>query len=208
MSTVDIRGSTVEKPGGKRRFRWHGGKRTVAVQLCALVGAGVLLAACGSGTTASPSGTSGSNASQTLAVKHQNGIGTMLVDSSGKTVYFTSQEANGKIACTSECLSFWHPVLASGSTPPTVSGVTGLTVVHRTDNNQEQLAYQGKPLYTFVQDSSSGDVSGNNFMDSFGGTDFTWHVATVTGSAGAPAPAPSTTMGGTTSGGGGGYSGY
>lgn len=50
------------------------------------------------------------------------------------------------------------------------------------------MTYEGKPLYTFAEDPSPGEVTGNGFADDFGGTSFTWHVA-----------APGSVSGGTTS---------
>ena len=41
-----------------------------------------------------------------------------------------------------------------------------------------QVTFGGKPLYTFVQDSP-GQVTGNGVTDSFGGTSFTWTVAST-----------------------------
>jgi hypothetical protein len=63
------------------------------------------------------------------------------------------------------------------------------------------VTFDGKPLYSFVQDSP-GKVTGNGFSDSFGGTNFTWTAATAGG-------APSNSGGTTTTSGsnGGGYSG-
>ena len=51
----------------------------------------------------------------------------------------------------------------------------------------------GKPLYTFAEDSGPNTVTGNGAKDAFGGTSFTWHVA---------APGAVTT---TSTSGGGGY---
>jgi hypothetical protein len=48
--------------------------------------------------------------------------------------------------------------------------------------------------YTFRLDTAAGQAHGNNFHDSFNGTNFTWQVVTASGKpagAGSPAPAPS-----------------
>lgn len=156
----------------------------------ALAGAATLLAACGS-TTGKGGGAAGNS---TLDTTDRQGVGTTLVDSAGKTVYFADQEAGGELKCVKDCLEFWFPVLADGGKAPTVNGVRDLGVLHRSDDGKEQLTYQGKPLYTFQLDKSAGDIKGNAFEDDFGGTHFVWHAATV----GDHAPAP-------TNGGGGGY---
>ncbi len=54
-------------------------------------------------------------------------------------------------------------------------------------------SWNGKPLYTFVQDARSGRVTGNGATDSFGGMSFTWHAAIVGKTA---APSKTTTTNG------------
>jgi hypothetical protein len=77
--------------------------------------------------------------------------------------------------------------------------------VKRSDGTS-QVTFGGKPLYSFVQDSS-GQVTGNGFTDSFGGTNFTWTVATASGSAASSSPTTSSGSSSSSSGGygGGGY---
>ena len=99
--------------------------------LSGLAAAAVLVAACGSpsGSTASP-GAGGNAASpggggnapaadRVVSTRQLGGIGTVLVDSSGMTIYTPKQpqEAVGKIRCTGSCLSFWLPVTASSASP-------------------------------------------------------------------------------------------
>jgi predicted lipoprotein with Yx(FWY)xxD motif len=136
-----------------------------------------------------------------LATRDLSGLGTVLVDSSGKTVYASEQEASGKIMCTGGCLSFWFPVKVSqGATLSAASGVTGkLGKIHRKDDGATQLTLNGKPLYTFQLDQAPGQTQGNNFKDSFSGINFTWHALTASGS-----PAKSGQSGGS-GGSGGGY---
>jgi len=183
--------------GPQRRLR-----RGAALSI--LAAAAVLVAACGSpgGSTASTggggnAGGSGNAAAVTGAVstRQLSGIGTALVDSSGKTIYIPKKpaEANGKIKCTGSCLSFWFPVTAS-STNSASSGLPGkLGTIHRPDG-KTQLTYNGKPLYTFRLDTAAGQAHGSNFTDSFSGTSFTWEVVAASGTAGgagSPAPSPS-----------------
>jgi len=168
--------------GGMARHAWPAG-------LAAVAAAG-LLAACGSAGTGGGSGAGGASAAQgtagsratAISVRKVPGVGTVLVDRSGKTLYSPQQEADGKIACTGSCLSFWFPVRAAAGgdlRPP--SGVTGaLGMVHR-PGGVTQLTYNGKPLYTFRLDQAPGQVHGNDFTDKFGGTAFTWHVLTTSG---------------------------
>jgi len=110
------------------------------------------------------------------------GVGTVLVDRSGKTLYSPQQEAHGTIMCTGGCLSFWFPVpVTAGATVHVPAGVTGvLGTVHR-PGGLTQLTYNGKPLYTFRLDQVPGQAHGNNFTDHFGAASFTWHAVTTSG---------------------------
>jgi predicted lipoprotein with Yx(FWY)xxD motif len=167
----------------------------------------MLLAACGSSSssnkssaeTSSQPASTQSSASSALVKTASNGTvgGTILVDAKGMTLYHLSGEQNGKFICTSsECVGVWHPLTATaGSTP---SGVASLGTVKRPDGT-EQVTYKGMPLYTFVQDTTEGDVKGQGIKDVG-----TWSAVTTTASS-ASAPATTTTRSTPSSSGGKGY---
>jgi predicted lipoprotein with Yx(FWY)xxD motif len=163
----------------------------------ALAAACGLIAACGSSSGAS-SGSATSHET-VVSVKNLPGIGTVLVDSAGMTLYSPQQEADGKIMCTGSCLSFWFPVqVTAGATLHAPASVTGkLGTIHRADNGMTQLTINGRPLYTFRLDQAPGQDHGNNYTDHFGSNSFTWHAITTSGtpatSAGKANPAPSYT---------------
>ena len=131
---------------------------------------------------------------------------TILVDSSGMTLYALTGESSGKFICTAKsCLAVWHPLAVSAGATP--SGVSSLGVVKRPDGT-EQVAYNGRPLYTFTPDTRPGEASGQGLKDVG-----TWSAVTVSGepSTESGATPASTEMGGSgeekqsSSGGGGGY---
>jgi len=108
----------------------------------------------------------------------------LLVDRAGRTLYAASQEGSGKaIKCTGSCLGFWLPLTA---TQPAVRGegiaANRLDTVERPDNGKMQVAFDGKPLYTFKLDTAAGMTKGDGITDSFDGTTFAWHAATLDGS--------------------------
>jgi predicted lipoprotein with Yx(FWY)xxD motif len=169
------------------------------------------LAACG-GSSNSDNGSSNaasaapaqtSAGSGTVSTKSVSGVGTVLVDSKGNALYTNDQDTPSRIACTGECQSFWIPLMASSGGQPTSADSS---VQAKLGVEQGLVTFDGKPLYTFVQDSP-GQVNGNGFQDSFGGTNFTWTVA-ATGSASASTGSASSSSGGTTSSGGGSMGGY
>ena len=176
---------------GPSRTGWGGpGRRAIAAGLGA-VAVAALVAACGG-----PGGIYGTSGGSAAGTAHQApashgeeisartlpGVGTVLVNRSGKTLYSPQQEAHGAIMCTGGCLSFWFPVPATtGATMHAPAGVTGvLGTVHR-PGGLTQLTYNGKPLYTFRLDQAPGQAHGNNFTDHFGAASFTWHAVTTSG---------------------------
>lgn len=91
-----------------------------------------------------------------------------LVDAKGMTVYTFDKDAadSGKSACTGKCAQNWPPVQAGDAQPS-----APYSIVTR-DDGTRQLAYKGKPLYTFVKDKKPGDKTGDKKMDN------AWHVVT------------------------------
>lgn len=155
-----------------------------------IAGAGVLafgLSACGSTDTGDGTAAAGTS-STTVGLRSIDAIGTTLVDQTGRTLYMTDQDTASKLACDNQaCTSIWKPLtVTAGQTPTGPDEIASkLTVVKRADG--DQVAYDGKPLYTFVKDDAPGVVLGNGAKDSFGGPDLTWHAVTTNG----PAPAQS-----------------
>jgi predicted lipoprotein with Yx(FWY)xxD motif len=159
----------------------------------------LVVASCSSsGTTSSPAKAGGAT---TVAVQTVAGA-KVLVDGSGRTLYFSDQEsAAHKVLCASSaCEAIWSPLTVPSGTQPSgpADVAAALTTVPRPGGGR-QVALHGAPLYTFSFDHSAGDANGNGQQDSFDGTDFTWRTATVSGAAAAPPSSPS---------GGGGYGGY
>ncbi|HEY7174051.1 MAG TPA: hypothetical protein VH442_03955 [Micromonosporaceae bacterium] len=155
----------------------------------AAIASAMIAAGCASGSgSAGSSGTAqGAGSGTTVTVHNVPGVGTTLVDGSGKTLYFADQETSGTIKCLNACLRFWSPLTVSSGVAPTASaGVGGtLSTVHRPDGPM-QVTLDGKPLYRFSLDNGPGQTSGNGVTDMFDGTQFNWHAAVASGSA-APA---------------------
>jgi hypothetical protein len=83
--------------------------------------------------------------------------------------------------------------LAGGK--PTASAHAGKLAVITHPNGTKQVTANGKPLYTFAEDSP-GRATANGFTDDFGGHHFTWnvvHAGGKTNTAGGTSTAPSST---------------
>jgi predicted lipoprotein with Yx(FWY)xxD motif len=175
----------------------------VVVRGSGLLGSGVgvagvalaLLVGCGGGT----GGSSAAGGGATVSARQISGVGRTLVDSGGRTLYFAEQEADGQIKCVADCLRFWQPLtVSSGAAPTAGAGVAGMLATVSRPDGSSQVTYNGKPLYTFLRDGGVGQAGGNGFKDSFGGVDFLWHAAAVSGPASpgsGSTPAPANTGG-------------
>jgi predicted lipoprotein with Yx(FWY)xxD motif len=145
----------------------------------AALAASLVLAACGGGGSDSSGSATAASSGMTVAVKSIDGIGDVLVDSSGKALYASDVEADGKVRCTGGCTSFWKPLTVDSSKPTVASDVGKVGVVSRPDGTK-QVTVGGKLLYTFSEDSP-GKVEGNGFADDFDGRHFTWNAVLAGG---------------------------
>ena len=139
--------------------------------------------AAGGNSSSAPAAAGGNTVSQKTIGSQQ-----VLVDSSGKTLYWFAIDTSGASKCSGTCLTFW-PVVKGPVTAG--SGVTGtLGTITRSDGSM-QATYLGHPLYTYIGDKSPGQNKGNG-VNASGGL---WWEMTVNGSTPSPSAA----------GGGGGY---
>ena len=134
-------------------------------------------AAGGSSSSSSPSAASNagvSSSSVTVSAKSVAGLGTVLVNQKGQTLYLLTSEKGGKITCTasSGCLHAWPEInLPSGAKAATAgSGVkSSLLGTVKGGAGKTEVTYHGWPLYTFIGDSSAGEAKGQG-LTNFGGT--------------------------------------
>jgi len=93
-------------------------------------------------------------------------LGTILVDSQGKTLYYFANDvpASGASSCNGQCAGVW-PVFSSDtikvSSPLDPADFGTIT---RTDGTK-QTTYHGWPLYYYQADTKPGDVKGENVLD-------------------------------------------
>jgi predicted lipoprotein with Yx(FWY)xxD motif len=166
-------------------------RRPLVAGLAAVAAAGLLAACSGGNGPAAAAGSAGNGkdaGATTISTRMVTGVGMVLTDQSGKTLYSPRQEAHGAIKCTGSCLGFWFPVTVSSQAKPSAdSAVTGtLGSIQRSDDHSRQLTYDGEPLYTFRLDDGPGQIHGNNFTDQFGGETFNWQAVTANGTAATP----------------------
>ena len=145
------------------------------------LGTATTVAACGSSSSSTAVGAS-SAASATISATSVPGVGTVLVNGQGQTLYMLTSEKGGKITCTQAngCTQAWpETLLTNGATTAKAgSGVQSslLGTVKDASGNLE-VTYNHWPLYTFSGDSGSGVAKGQA-LTSFGGT---WYVLNGSG---------------------------
>lgn len=113
-------------------------------------------------TTAAPTATSaGKTTSKPTVATATTKLGKILVDSKGMTLYISAGDTTpGTSSCVGACATIWPPLAVTG-TPTYAAGLTAskFTTITRTDG-KKQLAYNGKPLYTFASDTAPGATTG------------------------------------------------
>jgi predicted lipoprotein with Yx(FWY)xxD motif len=147
-----------------------------AVPLAALT-----LAACGgSGTTSTASSgppRTADGTPATIGVANNGGLGKILVDSHGKTLYLFQRDSGTRSACSGACAAAWPPLRASHK-PVVSSGANPsmVTTAPRSDGAR-QVVYNGHPLYGFSGDKNPGDTNGQG-VTAFGGA---WYAVSPAG---------------------------
>ena len=172
---------------------------TLKRSITLLVGAAVVtvaaltVAACGSGggtATALPKTSSGQPATVGVA---SSGLGKILVDSQGRTLYLFQKDSGTTSACIGACADDWPPLRANGE-PTSGDGATAsLLGTSRQADGRSQVTYDGHPLYRYEGDQKPGDTNGQG-ITLFGAA---WFALTPAGSQVSGKPS--------NSGGGGGY---
>ena len=195
---------------GKNKFKHRRGPlRSWLLAGGLALGTAVTAAACGSSSSGTAAGSPGSSApagassaaSATISAKSVPGVGTVLVNGQGQTLYMLTSEKDGKITCTQTngCTQAWpETLLANGAAAATAGrGVQSslLGTVKDASGNLE-VTYNHWPLYTFSGDSGPGVAKGQA-LTSFGGT---WYVLNGSGN-----PVTSSQSANASSGGGYGY---
>jgi predicted lipoprotein with Yx(FWY)xxD motif len=86
------------------------------------------------------------------------GLGTILVNSEGFTLYVFEVDVDGESTCYESCADKWPAVPASTDIGSDLDASL-FGSVSRTDG-PDQLTINGQPLYTYAPDSQPGDTKG------------------------------------------------
>ena len=116
-------------------------------------------------STAAALAPSGSAARATTVATAANGLGRILVDGRGRTLYLFEKDKRAQSECSGVCIAYWPPLLAKGKW----IGINGvkqslLASIRRADGSR-QLTYAGHPLYLFSGDTKRGQTNGEGLTD-------------------------------------------
>jgi predicted lipoprotein with Yx(FWY)xxD motif len=91
-------------------------------------------------------------------------LGDILVDGKGMTLYMFTADADGKSACSGDCLVNWPVLAGEGATPGAGLAAADFGSITR-DDGSKQVTFNGMPLYYFAGDKAAGDVAGQGLGD-------------------------------------------
>jgi predicted lipoprotein with Yx(FWY)xxD motif len=159
------------------------------VPLMALAGAACGGSGGGNAATAAtpPKTTHATSATVGLA---NTGLGSLLVDSTGRTLYLFEADSGTNSACSGACAAAWPPLLAHGK--PTVGSGLNASLIGtaKRSNGTEQVTY-----------NAAGQTTGQG-LTAFGAP---WYVLSAAGDAITTQPSSSSTSSTSSSGGSGAY---
>ncbi|MFL5826347.1 MAG: hypothetical protein ACJ76V_07470 [Thermoleophilaceae bacterium] len=138
--------------------------------------AAVAMGAVGYATSVAGGEGAAAKARPTVALR-ATGLGKILVDGKGRTLYEFGKDRHGKSSCSDACAAVWPPLIVSGKARAG-KGVDAakLTTVKRSDGTT-QAVYNHHPLYRFAPDSKAGDTKGQG-VNGFGAR---WYVLNAAG---------------------------
>ncbi len=142
----------------------------------AIIVIATLVSACGNSSVSSDGSSSvaaskvstASGAAADVSAASVSGVGSVLVDSKGFTLYYLKTDAGGNSTCMGKCAAAWPPLLlpAGASSPTGGAGVTGQLGTIRRPDGTTQVTYDGWPLYGFVKDQP-GQATGQGVANFF-----------------------------------------
>ena len=139
-----------------------------------LLGVAILVAVAATTSVAFGATRAGTGAKVAVA---NTGLGPVLVDGRGRTLYLFAKDRNGKSACAGQCAGYWPPLITSGKPVATAGAKASLLGTTRRPDGRLQVTYNHHPLYTFVKDTRKGQTNGEE-LRAFGAE---WYAVSATG---------------------------
>jgi predicted lipoprotein with Yx(FWY)xxD motif len=128
------------------------------IAVVAALAAAVAIAAAGSGVAAVRHTAKGATV-QTRKIK---GLGTVLVNSRGLTLYMFKPDKQKRVTCKGQCAAIWPPLKLKAGQRPTAGGAAKKSLLGSDKNPSggRVVTYNHWPLYRYVGDTKPGQATG------------------------------------------------
>jgi predicted lipoprotein with Yx(FWY)xxD motif len=129
-------------------------------------------------------------AKHTVVKTRSTSLGTILVDSHGRTLYLFRKDKGRRSHCSGSCAQAWPPLITHARPKARGGARQSMLSTSRRGNGAKQVLYNGHPLYRYAFDSAAGDTNGEG-LNAFGAR---WFAVSPSGraitSSSAPPPSP------------------
>ena len=152
------------------------------IGLCAalvLAVAGLVAGCGGSGSKSGVAGASHVLRSATVKTRKINGLGVVLVNGRGLTLYMFKPDRHKRVTCKGSCAVAWPPLKLKKGQRPTAGGAARQKLLgsDRNPSGGRVVTYNRWPLYRYIADSKPGQANGQA-TNLNGGL---WYVLSPTG---------------------------
>lgn len=101
-----------------------------------------------------------STSSSTTVSTAKTGLGMVVANARGRTLYLFEKDSRRHSACSGACAAFWPPLIAHGKPMARGGAKQALLGTIKRSNGARQVTYAGHPLYLYVQDTTRGETTG------------------------------------------------
>jgi len=103
------------------------------------------------------------------------GLGTILTDSTGHSLYMFPPDAGSQVHCTGACAGTWPPLVIQAGHKPRAGGqvnTADLGTLADPNTGADVITYGGYPLYRYASDLTAGVANGQDLFSDGG----PWYV--------------------------------
>ncbi len=130
-------------------------------------------------TAVTPAASTPSATGSQLSTKVLAGLGSVLVDAQGHTLYIFLPDNRTRVSCQGTCAQIWPPVKLANSQKPVASGELQPSLLSSDPDPEggRVVTYAGWPLYTYISDTAP-DTAAGQALNANGGL---WYVLSPSG---------------------------
>ncbi len=116
----------------------------------------------GGETTSKPAASTAADTGVPITVGTAKGVGKVLVDPNGLTLYYFEKDQNGESTCYGACAEGWPPLRTEGAPQAGEGAMAAKLGTTKRKDGTVQVTYDNRPLYTFVEDKKPGEDNGTD----------------------------------------------